>query len=92
MAQSGTATFINPEEYGAAIGAARVSVVVTGGGDFNARLTWLNLDHLYLLHSRENLPRIGDIRDEVVRRTQVLEAPARPLSRPDCRCRPLGGH
>src|SRR3984957_18116827 len=59
MAQGGTATFINPDEYGAAIGAARVNIVVTGGGDFNARLTWLNLDHLYLLHSRENLPRIG---------------------------------
>jgi AraC-like DNA-binding protein len=59
MAQSGTATFVNPDEYGAAIGAARVNIIVTGGGDFNARLTWLNLDHLYLLHSRENLPRIG---------------------------------
>lgn len=59
MAQSGTATFINPDEYGAAIGAARVNIVVTGGGDFNARLTWLNLDHLYLLHSRENLPRMA---------------------------------
>ena len=59
MAQSGTATFINPDEYGAAIGAGRVNIIVTGGGDFNARLTWLNLDHLYLLHSRENLPRIG---------------------------------
>ena len=59
MAQSGTATFDNPYEYGAAIGAARVNIIVTGGGDFNARLTWLNLDNLYLLHSRENLPRVG---------------------------------
>jgi AraC-like DNA-binding protein len=59
MAQSGTVTFVNPDEYGAAIKAARVNVIVTGGGDFNARLTWLTLDHLYLLHSRENLSRIG---------------------------------
>jgi AraC-like DNA-binding protein len=59
MAQSGTATFVNPNEYSAAIGAARVNIIVTGGGDFNARLTWLNLDHLYLLRGRENLPRIG---------------------------------
>jgi AraC-like DNA-binding protein len=59
MAQSGTVTFVNPDEYAAAIGAARVNIIVTGGGDFNARLTWLNLDHLYLLRSRENLPRIG---------------------------------
>jgi AraC-like DNA-binding protein len=59
MARSGTATFDNPDEYCAAIGAARVNIIVTGGGDFNARLTWLNLEHLYLLHGRENLPRIG---------------------------------
>jgi len=33
MAQSGTATFVNPDEYGAAIGAARVNIIVTGSGD-----------------------------------------------------------
>jgi AraC-like DNA-binding protein len=59
MAQSGTATFANPHDYGAAIRAASLNLIVTGGGDFNARLTWLNLDHLFLLQGRENLPRIG---------------------------------
>jgi AraC-like DNA-binding protein len=59
MAQSGTATFANPHDYGAAIGAARLKLIVTGGGDFSARLTWLNLNHLLLVHGRENLPRIG---------------------------------
>ena len=59
MAQSGTATFANPAEYGAAIGGARVNIVVIAGGDFNARLSWLNLDHVFLLRGRENLPRIG---------------------------------
>jgi AraC-like DNA-binding protein len=59
MAQSGTATFANLDDYRAAIGAARVNLIVTGGGDFNARLTWLTLDRLYLLHGREKLPRIG---------------------------------
>src|SRR6185437_8955678 len=59
MAQSGTATFANPDDYGAAIGAASVKLIVTGRGDFNARLSWLKLDHLLLLQGRENLPRIG---------------------------------
>jgi AraC-like DNA-binding protein len=59
MAQSGTATFANLDDYRAAIRTARVNLIVTGGGDFNARLTWLALDRLYLLHSREKLPRIG---------------------------------
>ena len=59
MAQNGTATFSDPAEYGASIGGARVNITVTGGGDFNARLTWLNLDHVFLLHGRENISRIG---------------------------------
>jgi AraC-like DNA-binding protein len=59
MAEKGTATFANPDDYRAAIGSATVNLVVTGGGNFNARLTWLNLGHLHVLHGRENLPRIG---------------------------------
>jgi AraC-like DNA-binding protein len=59
MAQTGTATFANPDDYCAAIGSATVKLTVTGGGDFNARLTWSNLDHLHVLRIRENLPRIG---------------------------------
>ena len=59
MAQSGTAKFASPDDYQAAIGAASVKLVVTAGGDFDGRLTWLNLGHLHVLHGRENLPRIG---------------------------------
>jgi AraC-like DNA-binding protein len=59
VVQSGTATFANTDDYGAAVRTACLKLVVTRGGDFNARLTWLNLDHLFLLHGRENLPRIG---------------------------------
>jgi hypothetical protein len=43
MAENGTATFANPDDYQAGIGDASVNLIVTGGGDFNARLTWLNL-------------------------------------------------
>ena len=59
MAENGTATFASPDGYAAAIGVARVNLVVTGGSDFNGRLTWLNLGHLHVLQGRENLPRIG---------------------------------
>jgi AraC-like DNA-binding protein len=61
MAEVGTATFANPDDYQAGIGDASVNLIVTRGGDFQARLTWLNLRHLHLLRGRENLPRIAYI-------------------------------
>jgi AraC-like DNA-binding protein len=59
MAENGTATFANPDDYRAAIGSMTVSFIVTAGGDFNARLTWLNLRHLHVFRARESLSRIG---------------------------------
>jgi AraC-like DNA-binding protein len=59
MAENGTATFANPDDYQAGIGNASVNLIVTGGGDFNARLTWLNLHRLCVLRGHENLPRIA---------------------------------
>jgi hypothetical protein len=35
MAENGTATFANPDDYRAGIGDASVNLIVTGGGDFN---------------------------------------------------------
>src|SRR6266478_1401993 len=59
MAENGTATFADPDDYKAGIDGARVNLIVTGGGDFNARLTWLNLRRLRVLRASENLPRIA---------------------------------
>ena len=59
MTASGTATFTNPDDYRAGIGGANVRLVLTGRGDFKARLTWLRLRHLHVLRGRENLPRIA---------------------------------
>jgi AraC-like DNA-binding protein len=56
---NGTATFDNPDDYQAGIGDASVNLTVTGGGDFNARLTWLNLRRLHVLCASENRPRIA---------------------------------
>jgi AraC-like DNA-binding protein len=61
MAASGTAIFDNPADYQAAIGGASVNLTLTSGGDFEARLTWLNLRDLRVVRGRENLPRIAFI-------------------------------
>src|ERR1700676_1432539 len=34
MAENGTATFSNPDDYQAGFGAANVNLIVSGGGDF----------------------------------------------------------
>jgi AraC-like DNA-binding protein len=64
MAENGTATFASPDDYQAGIrGAssknASIDFIVTGGGDFRARLTWLNLHRLRVLRGSENLPSIA---------------------------------
>jgi AraC-like DNA-binding protein len=59
MVASGTAVFTNPDDYRAVIDDATLDLVLTGPGDFKARLTWLKLDHLNIFRDRENLPRIA---------------------------------
>jgi AraC-like DNA-binding protein len=61
MAQSGTATFASPDAYQAGIADASVNLILTGGGDFNARLTWLNLRQIRVFRAYENLPRVAFI-------------------------------
>jgi AraC-like DNA-binding protein len=61
MAENGTATFANLDDYQAGIGDASVNLIVTRGGDFNARLTWLHLRRLHVLRGCENLSRIAFI-------------------------------
>ncbi len=61
MAENGTAKFANPDDYQAGIRDASVNLIITGSGDFHARLTWLNLRRLHVLRGCENLPRIGFI-------------------------------
>jgi AraC-like DNA-binding protein len=64
MTENGTATFVDPDVYQAGIGGVSskgvsVHFIVTGGGDFKARLTWLNLHRLRVLRGFENLPSIA---------------------------------
>jgi AraC-like DNA-binding protein len=59
MTESGTAIYTNPDDYQAGIGSACVNLIVTGSGDFEARLTRLNLHHLQAFSCCEQLPRIA---------------------------------
>jgi AraC-like DNA-binding protein len=59
MTNSGTAIFTNPDEYQAGFGGTNVKLVLTGRGDFKARLTWVKLRHVNLLRGHEKLARIA---------------------------------
>jgi AraC-like DNA-binding protein len=59
MAESGTAVFTNPGDYGAGISDASLDLVFTEQGEFNGHLTWLKLDNFHIFRSRENIPHIA---------------------------------
>ncbi len=59
MVASGTATFTNPDLYQSSIGRTNIELTFTAGGDFKARLTWLNLGHLRVVRGSENIARIA---------------------------------
>ena len=61
MTLSGTTVSTNPDDYRAGIDDTSVDLVLTGPGDFKARLTWLKLNHLNAFRCRENIPRIAYI-------------------------------
>lgn len=59
MPESGTGTFIDPDDYQASLSHLRIELLVTAQAAFNARLTWATLHHLQLLRSEEAAPRIA---------------------------------
>ena len=59
MPGSGTRTLTDPEDYQAALRQLQIDLVMLCCGEFKARLTWVELDHLYLLRCEEDHPRIG---------------------------------
>src|SRR5271170_1913820 len=61
MPASGTGTFTDPDDYRASLSRVRIDLLVTSQDKFKADLTWATLDHLHLLHSKENLPRISHV-------------------------------
>jgi len=61
MAENGTLRFGDPARYSAGLGDVRINLTITGAGDFNAKLTRLNLKHLDIYRMHESLPRIAYI-------------------------------
>lgn len=59
MIATGTALYTNPDDYRTGIGGACLDLVLTGQGDFNARLTWVRLPELHLYRGQENVQRIA---------------------------------
>ena len=60
MKGSGSALFTDPDDYRANL-PGLVDFVVPRARDFSARLTWMELTDLRLLHSRETVPRVAHV-------------------------------
>src|ERR1700687_751095 len=62
MIGAGTATFTDPGDYQARLTGTNINLVLTGGGEFKARLTWVELRRLRLFHARESAARIAFVK------------------------------
>jgi hypothetical protein len=69
----GTATFTDPGDYPASVAGASINLVLTGGGNFDGRLTWINLRRLRLVRGRETVPHIAFV--EVAPETVLIAFP-----------------
>jgi AraC-like DNA-binding protein len=59
MPGSGTRTFIDADDYQAGLRQSRIELIVACTGAYKARLTWAELEHLYLLRGQEGQPSIA---------------------------------
>jgi len=59
MMGCGTATFTDPDEYGATLPRVAISLVLTERGEFRGQMTWVKLPGLGLLRCVENLSHIA---------------------------------
>jgi AraC-like DNA-binding protein len=60
MLSSAVRTFSDPDDYAAAIRNTKVEITVTGRGEFNAKLTRIDLHRLWMQRFSDNLPRVAD--------------------------------
>jgi AraC-like DNA-binding protein len=61
MIGCGTATFTDPDGYRRSVPGASIDLVLTGRGDFRARVTWVDTGRIRLVCCDENVPRIAFI-------------------------------
>jgi len=59
MPSSAVRTFSDPDDYAAAIRATKAEVVVTGRGQFTAKLIRIDLHRLWMQRYSDNLPRVA---------------------------------
>jgi AraC-like DNA-binding protein len=59
MPASGTSIFTDPNDYQDGFRGAKINLVFTRRVNFKARVTWVKLPNLHLLHSHENSPRMA---------------------------------
>ena len=71
MPSSIVRTFADPDDYAATIRAATVKLTVTGRGDFNAKLTRVDLHCLWMQRFSDNLPRIVDAANIISGRSYI---------------------
>jgi AraC-like DNA-binding protein len=58
MPSSAVKTFSDPDDYASSIRATRAEITVMGRGDFNAKLTHIDLHHLWMQRFSDSLPRV----------------------------------
>jgi AraC-like DNA-binding protein len=59
MARSGSTTFRDPSDFHLGVADATIGLVLTSGGQFSGRVSWLTLQSLGLSRVEESLSRIG---------------------------------
>jgi len=59
MSVNGAYAFSEPSDYEASVEEAKIELVVSGGGQFKAKLTRADLGQLHLLRSQEDLASIA---------------------------------
>ena len=59
MPSSAVHTFTDPDDFAAAIRAAKAEINVTGRGRFTGKIILIDLHHLWMARLCENLPRVG---------------------------------
>jgi hypothetical protein len=74
MPSSVVRTFTDPDDYAAAIRGGTVQLTITGRGDFNAKLTRIDLHRLWMQRFSDNLPRIIDMAEAVTGRAYLFFA------------------
>jgi AraC-like DNA-binding protein len=71
MPSSAVRSFSDPDDYAATIRAGRVDLTVTKRGNFQAKLTRVDLHRLWMQRFSESLPRVCDVTDLLPGRVYV---------------------